>query len=166
VKPETVKRIIEVLKAEYAFVFIDSPPDASNDLIYDCLEGSTRVVLVTTMDVAALRQTKIAIETLAKLKLPVSERVVLAVNQFHSGAVISVKQIESFLGLPVRATVREDRKAVEESVFAGKPLLTVGPRSELVDDLLNLAGEICPEVGKAPPKKSRLATWFQRLGRS
>ena len=165
VKPETVKRIIEVLKTEYSFVFIDSPPDASNDLIYDCLEGSTRVVLVTTLDVASIRQTKIAIDILGKLKFPVSERVVLAVNQFHTGAPLNLKQVESFLGFPVRATVRDDRKAVEESVFAGKPLLGTGQRSEMVGDLLNLAAEVCSEIGRSSPGRAGLMGWFRRLVR-
>lgn len=166
VKPETVKRIIEILKTEYAFVFIDSPPDASSDLIYDCLEGSNRVVLVTTLDVASLRQTKVAIDVLEKLKFPVSERVVLAVNQFHDGAPLTLNQVESFLGFPVRATVRDDRKAVEDSVFAGKPLLGMGFRSEMIEDLLNLAAAVCSEVGKSVPRQSGLAAWFGRLGRA
>lgn len=163
VKPEHLRRILDWLRREYHLVFIDTPPDGGHELLHESLQAASRVLLVTTTDAASLRQGRVAMDTLQRLGIP-EARLILVVNQVYDGGPVSLREVQDFLGVPAAVTLVSDRRAAEEAVFDGRPLVLGAPDHPLVTALLALAGKLCPGIGGDPPAtpRRRFFSWVRR----
>ncbi len=166
VKTEHLRRILDWLRREYHFVFLDTPPDTSSDLVCECLEAASRILLVTTTDAASLRQARVMVDVLDRLGTG-KERVLLVVNQLHEGSPVTLREVQSFLGLSTVFGLVTDRRLAEGAVFEGKPLVLQPSDHPLVVSLLEVAAALCP--GMQLPADGRLTRprgvlgWLKRV---
>ena len=65
--PSLVTRIIELLRAQFDYVVIDTPP-AFDDHVLAAFDASDVVALIATLDVPALKNLKLTLETLDLLQ--------------------------------------------------------------------------------------------------
>lgn len=144
VRLEHVLKILELARRRFGCVFVDMPPHAGEELVYECMEQASRILVVTTQDAATLRQTRLTLEVMAKLKIDVGNCVWVVLNRLHGAAPIGAERVEDFLGRPVIAKLEEDRKAVELSQFEGRPLVETGRNQRLSGALDALAQKLCP----------------------
>jgi pilus assembly protein CpaE len=163
VRLDQVLKIVELARRRFGCVLVDLPPHAGEEMVYECLEQSTKIILVTTQDAAALRQTRLTLEVMGKLKIDVANSVLLVLNRYHAGGSVSVERIEDFLGQPVAVRIDEDRRAVELSLFEGRPLAESGRNQRLGAALESLATQVCPAGrGQARPSGGVLSSLFRR----
>lgn len=144
VRLEHVLKIVELARRRFGFVFVDLPPHAGEETVYECMEQASRILVVTTQDAASLRQTRLTLEVMQKLKIDVPNCVWVILNRLHAGAPIPPERVEDFLGHPVAARLEEDRRAVEQSQFEGRPLVETGRNQRLSGALDALAQRLCP----------------------
>lgn len=159
---EHVSFVLRAAEKRYSHVIIDMPPENGSDLVNECLRSASRVILVTTQETAAMRHARIAVESIERLGLS-PDRILLVVNRVEPASSLTVQQVEAFLGMTAAVTIEENRKAVEESVFQGRPLVDMSRPENLAASLASLAYHFCPigekTIHSIPSPRSSRFTW-------
>ncbi|HCC32970.1 MAG TPA: hypothetical protein DEQ28_03585 [Clostridiales bacterium] len=168
VKVEHLRRIFEWLRRDYHFIFIDLPPDGGGELVQECTQAASRIILVTTTDAASLRQARLALEALQGQGVP-QDRLLLVVNQVYDGCPVTLREVGSFLGIEPAGELVSDRRLVEEATLEGKPVVLAAPTHPLVIGVHALAAQLCPGLPVLAPDSRRrvrlpLPGWLRRFG--
>ncbi|MGE5578778.1 MAG: AAA family ATPase [Bacillota bacterium] len=153
VTTEHVKSVLSLAAKRWALVYIDTPPDITSAVVGECIDAASRIVLVVTQDVATLKQCKLALDIFARLGIP-SESLAVVLNRVSKDSLLPLAKVQEFLGVEVLGSVPEDRKAVERSVFEGKPVVLYG-KSEIGEAVWQIVDRITP--GLHPPKTKKPA---------
>jgi pilus assembly protein CpaE len=121
---ETIAQVLAVLKRRFQYVVVDTPP-AFTDHVLAALDQANLVALLATLDVPALKNLKLTLETLDLLNYDRSMwRVVL--NRADSKVGLSVTDVEKTLRMPISAQVPSSR-AVPGSINRGVPIVIDEP---------------------------------------
>jgi pilus assembly protein CpaE len=142
ISAELVGRILAMLRQQYDYVVVDTAP-AFDDHVLMAFDHSDLLLLVLTLDVPALKATKITLETLDLLNYP-RERVRLVLNRADTKVGLSVAEVEKALQFDVSATVPSARE-VPASINRGEPVCTAHPRHPVTQSLRALAAS-CAEA--------------------
>lgn len=120
-----VTRIIEVLRENYDFVIIDTPP-AFDDQVLAAFDLSDAVVLLATLDIPALKNLKLTLETLDLLNYP-RERWKIVLNRSDSKVGLAVSEVEKTLRTGITAQIPSSRD-VPASINRGVPIVLDDPK--------------------------------------
>ncbi len=123
-----VEMIINVLKPYYEYIIIDLPP-GFNDTTIAAIENSDIVNLVSTVDIASLRNAKLCMNILEALRQ--SDKTNLILNRMVDG-IISKKDFEQILDLSVSLVLPDDTKTVLTSLNKGIPFVNGNSKSPIV----------------------------------
>lgn len=119
-----VSRVVQLLKGMYDFVVIDTPP-AFTDQVLAAFDESDVIALVTTLDIPALKNLKLTLETLDLLNYGADRwRVVL--NRSDSKVGLAPAEVEKTLGYPIALEVPSSR-AVPAAINRGVPIVLDDP---------------------------------------
>ncbi len=174
-KPESAEMVarehlgclLRLVKQGYDFVVVDTPPDPADPLVETCLEEATAVVLVCSLDAAALRQCRLLLESLCPGGREPARRLALVLNQAHEGGPLPPGRAASFLEEAAPGartfTIPEDRAAVERAVFDGRPLTLTEPGHAVSRAVFELAHAFCPVFGGLLGDGRGKRTGFGRL---
>jgi Flp pilus assembly CpaE family ATPase len=171
---EQLGALVRVLKQNYDFLVIDTPPDPGDPLVAQCLAEATAVVLVSSLDAASLRQCRLFRDALvAAAGGDFRRRLVAVVNQCHETGPIPAARALSFLQTPAGDVtgfhIPEDRAAVEKSIFDGYPLSVRDPAHVISRAVFGLAHSFCPVFSdlleKRRPRRSGLGRLLDVIGR-
>ena len=158
VSPEQVERIVQLLAQTHDYVILDTP-GAFNELVAAALDLATVVLLVTSLEMASIKDTSLVLNMLRSWSFP-EGKVRLTVN--HSNGANSVKEtdIARTLEYSVFWSVPYD-EAILKSTQVGQPLVLWRPNSRAAVNLTHLAAL----VGGAPLRDTRPARggFLQRL---
>lgn len=163
-----VRATVQALRARASYVLIDG--GALLDRIGTTLLGlADQVLLVTTPEVPALKNTRQTLDYLTYQGLP-CQRVALVLNRFPSVRGVTLHDIQQHVGHPVRANLPSDGPAVAYAINTGVPVLEQYPESWIAQSLLrlaaSLAGDPIQTVTDAPASRlTRLARGRRRLSR-
>ncbi|MDP2478948.1 MAG: AAA family ATPase [Candidatus Palauibacterales bacterium] len=144
--PDRVSKILGFLRDKYDYIVVDTPKTYS-PVALTGIEMSSELYLLTTADLQSLRNVTRCLPLLRQI----AERkekgwLKLVVNRYDSRQLISLDEVEKTLGLKVFATLRNDYRAVMESINAGRPSVMDG-KSPYAQDVRTIAARI---VGVAP----------------
>ena len=158
VSTQVVVRTLGMLKRMFDYVIIDTAPFLDEPVL-SILERSDTVLLVVDMDLPAVKNAKLALDTLKLIKFPF-EKIKLILNRVNSKARLDINELERSLGLEVQAAISSD-KLVPRAVNEGEPVVSLYPRSRVAKDLrgvtaLVIDGEII-EDGEPEQKRG----WFK-----
>ncbi len=157
VTPEHVRNLLKLASRRWGLLFVDTPPDITSDIVGECIDAASKVVMVVTQDVAALKQCKMAIDILRKLGLA-EETLCAVLNLASRDSLLPQSKIQEFLGIDLIGAIPDDRKTVERSIYEGKPAVLYS-RNEVADGVWQVASGIAPGLvadtknGKRPTKK-------------
>ncbi len=141
-----VAHVIKLMRDTFDYVVIDTSPSFS-DAVLAALDRSDSIFVITTMDVASIKNTRISLEKLRQLGF-VNGRVNLVLNRSDSKVLLEPAEVERALGDRVVAHIPSDR-CVPRAVNKGVPVITDVPRCSVSRSILGLAQTIAAE----PPKK-------------
>ncbi len=133
---ELAAEVLGLLAETYEFVVIDSPP-AFNDVVLKCFDLADSYVLLTTLDMLALKNFKVTLDTLDALGYPRS-RWSVVLNRCDSRVGLSPEDMEKVIGLPI-ATRLPSTKDVPASLNNGVTLLASQPRHPFSQAVMQLA---------------------------
>lgn len=150
----TVTRVIEVLKRHFAFIVIDSPP-AFTDQVLAAFDQSDIIALLTTLDIPALKNLKLSLETLDLLSYP-RDRWRIVLNRADSKVGLVLSEVEKTLRVPIAVQIPSSR-SVPASINRGVPIVLDEPNHPVSlaiarlakDHVLSLAGVGAPAVPAA-----------------
>lgn len=119
-----VADLISLLRGMFDFVIIDTPPSFT-DHVLSAFDASELIALIATLDIPALKNLKLTLETLELLNYPREKwRVVL--NRADSKVGLALSEVEKTLRVPIAAQVPSSR-AVPAAVNRGVPLVQEDP---------------------------------------
>lgn len=120
-----VAKLLELLKQQFDFVVVDTPP-AFDDHVLAAFDQSDSVALLATLDIPALKNLKLTLETLDLLNYP-RERWKLVLNRADSKVGLALSDVEKTLKAPISAQVPSSRE-VPASINRGVPLVLDDPK--------------------------------------
>jgi pilus assembly protein CpaE len=162
-------RVVELLMRDFACVVVDTPAGIEERTLA-ALDHATDAVLVSTMDVASIRNLGKEIYALDRVGLlPASRHFVL--NRADARVGIEVADVRSALGMDVDAAVPSSRH-VPLSMNRGRPLAIDDPSSPAVRELVRLArrlvsddvtpDEIESNGSQARHTRTESSGWFRK----
>jgi pilus assembly protein CpaE len=139
IKGEDVVRIAKAMADACDYVVIDTPPQL-NDISLSVMEVSDEVVLVTSADIANVKNVKIALEVLGLLGIG-EHKAHLVMNRAGSKAKLDLPAVERTLRTRVSCHVPSS-VVVPESVNRGVPVVLHAPKSSVARAFEDLAQEM------------------------
>jgi pilus assembly protein CpaE len=133
---ELVGQILAILKQRFDFVIVDTPP-AFDDHVLQALDASDLLLLLLTLDIPALKNAKVTLETLELLNFP-REKCRLVLNRADSKVGLTVDEVETTLKSKISGSIPSSRE-VPASINRGQPIVTSAPRSSVSETLNKLA---------------------------
>jgi pilus assembly protein CpaE len=131
-----IEKIINLMRPYYDYIVIDLPSEF-NECTLTAMENADDIVLVSCPDISCLRNTKLALAVLQNLQL--SEKVKLVMNADKKG-VLTHKDFERVLEIPVSFSIPEDPKNAPLSVERGVPIVMGMPRSPMSRAIRDITG--------------------------
>ncbi len=157
VSTQVVVKTLGMLKRMFDYVVIDTAPFLDEPVL-SILERSDVVLLIVDMDLPAVKNAKLALETLKLIKFP-SEKIRLVLNRVNSKARLNIDEVERSLGLTVQAAIVSD-KLVPRAVNEGEPVVSLYPRSRPAKDLRAVASLVF-EGEPVQEEAEKSSGWFK-----
>lgn len=152
VKTEHILRIIDAARPFYNFIIFDMPPTITEKELA-ILDRSTMVLLVATLEISSLKNTKICLKTFSDINYDMS-KVKLLLNKEIPNVGIGRSDLEAGLAIPVYATVPMESEIAQRSLNQGELIVLKSPTSGISRSILGMAERLAgprniPETGKS-----------------
>lgn len=139
VKGEHISYLIEAMKNDYDIIVIDTPPSFVETSLV-ALENSDLILLIASMDLPALKNGKLAIETLELLGL--SSKIHVILNREGTTNGMSKEMVENVLGRSIEGTIPSDYFTVIESINKGESFVIGESRTPVAKAMMNLSEQL------------------------
>lgn len=120
-----VSRVLEVLRDHFDYVIVDTPP-AFDDHVLSAFDLSDVVALIATLDIPALKNLKLTLETMDLLNYP-RARWRLVLNRADSKVGLAIGEVEKSLRASISAQIPSSRD-VPAAINRGVPIVLDDPR--------------------------------------
>jgi pilus assembly protein CpaE len=148
------RRVISTLRRHFDYVVIDTPP-GFDDQVLGAFDETDEVVIVATLDVPTIKNTKVALETLDLLRLVPNGRH-LVLNRADEEVGLSLANVEEILGMKVDVSLPSST-AVASATNHGRPIVLAKPDHPVSKALetfaRRLAGDRTKTTAEAPAKR-------------
>lgn len=131
-----LRQLFDVLRATVDWIVVDSSPGFTPEVIA-AIDASTDICMVGTVDAAALKNTKLGLETLERMGVP-AEKVKLVLNRADSRIGITPEDVHAVTGRPADGLIPSHRDVARASSEA-RPIVTSQPASQPAKALRSLA---------------------------
>jgi pilus assembly protein CpaE len=157
-----VANLLQELRELYDFVVVDTPP-AFSDHVLAAFDNTDYYILLATLDVPALKNLKITLETLDLLGYP-SERWRVVLNRSDAKVGLSSDDVAKTLRTDIAAHVPSSR-AVPASINRGRPIVLESPGHAVSGAIKRLAGDLASSAGESRhARRDRRSFAFLRRG--
>lgn len=154
ITPSMVRLVIDTLRRKFDYVVIDTAP-GFDDHVLGAFDETDQCVLVATLDVPTIKNTKVALETLDLLHLVRHNRH-LVLNRADEEVGLSRENVEGILNMTVSVTL-PSAIAVATATNHGQPIVISKPDHPVSRGIVELArqlvGEPEPETAQASGKR-------------
>jgi pilus assembly protein CpaE len=163
ISTEFMTDVISVLRSEYEYIVVDTPPSFSPEVIA-AVDASTFVVMVGMLDALSLKNAKLGLETLDLMGYP-SDRVRVVLNRANTSVGITNRDVANILERSPEVLIPSSRD-ITTSVNEGNPIVLSQKRSDAarsfnaLADLFYKRGQVADDSPANGSKRSRL-----RIGR-
>ena len=150
ISADQVRDMLATLRSTFDVVVVDTPHQFDEKTLA-ALEMSDTILLVTLLNLPALKNTQRSIELFARLGI-LDDRVQLVLSRYLPNDEISRESIEGILNCPVFFAVPNDYPTVLSSINRGKLLSEIAPEKEVSAAFRKMAELL---VGPAAPRKEQ-----------
>ncbi len=138
-EPSHVTQIIGALAETHEYAVIDTPGTMS-ELVAASLTEAAVVLLVTSLEISSVKDTKVAVKILESWGYPL-DRVQLVVNDSNRASAVTPEDAAAAAGVPITQIIAYD-PMVGPSVQSGSPLFASRPQSRFAKSIVELASAI------------------------
>src|SRR6266481_37942 len=142
-----VRRIFGELRKMFDYIIVDSSAHLG-EINLEVLDHADRVVVVTSLSIPAIKNTKLALKIFDSLSIP-PDRVVLLLNKSDAHSEFNKESVEANLRFPIAGQIPNDPKLVINSINRGNPFVTTHPESEISQRIRELVAKLMPVVPAA-----------------
>ena len=125
ISAELVRKILEVLRQEFDYVVVDTPP-AFDEQVLEALDQSDLIALIATLDIPALKNLKLTLETLDEINFP-REKWAVVLNRSDSKVGLALNEVEKTLRVPISIQIPSSRD-VPAAINRGVPIIFDNPK--------------------------------------
>lgn len=133
---EQVEQILKEVKPHFDYILLDNI-SRFEDLSLLTLDLSEQIFLVVAMDVPALKNTKLSLETLSGLHY--LDKVQLILNRSGREMGLDLADVEKSLNFKVRYEIPSDGKTLIQAVNKGIPFVNHNPQSKASEGIRKIA---------------------------
>jgi hypothetical protein len=153
VGPREATQVLECARGQFDYIVVDTPPSL-NEVVLAAFDQSRYLVVMATLDVPSLRNLRVFLETIDRLKLP-AEDISCVLNKAEPDNGIDLQEL---LRVYPRgfAAVLPYSKEVSRSLNIGQPVLTGDPKADISQKLLEAGAKLVPAADIINP------TWGAR----
>jgi pilus assembly protein CpaE len=134
--PQHIQKVIELLAQSHDYVIIDTP-GTFNEIIATTLEQASLILLVTSMDIASIKDTALALEMLRAASVS-EDKVKLIINHCTSANSLREEDVQRVLEYEVFWRIPHDL-AVSSSTQLGQPIVLTRPYARVARSITDLA---------------------------
>jgi len=165
VSREQARAVLHFLRRQYEFVVVDLEKSFTTTTSA-AVENADEVLMVTTPDLASLRNTKKALSFVERAMTD-PKRLRLVVNRRRPVDVITSEDVEKAIGKGVFATLSADDAAVSNAMNTGKPAV-LSRKSHYARDVRSMAASLLGSFstnGKSAKSARPRRSLFGRSGK-
>jgi pilus assembly protein CpaE len=152
VTEERLGHLFAVAKESYDVIVVDTPPFFHGPVLAT-LDRTDQLLLVASLDVPAIKNVKLTMQTLDLLHYP-KERRHLLLNRSGSKVGLKPQEVERALDMKVEFEVPVERE-VAVSVNRGVPIALSATKSAVAKALAGVADTLVPVTAKGDAKSGR-----------
>jgi Flp pilus assembly CpaE family ATPase len=152
IPPRLVGELLAVLRGMYDFVIVDTPAQF-NEHVLTAMDVSSQLVLLTTPDVTALKNLRVALDMLDMLSYPRQIRSVV-INRADSKVGLSLEQVHKVVRSEIAAHIPSSR-AVPISVNKGVPIVLDSPGHPVSQSVLKFVQQRLLNPSSRRPAEGR-----------
>jgi pilus assembly protein CpaE len=153
IPPSLVGELLAVLQGMFDYVVIDTPP-AFSEHVLTAMDASDHHVLVTTPDVLAVKNLRVALDTLDLLSYSRQTRSVI-LNRSDSRVRLSPEDVERGIRTQLAARLPSSR-AVPACINKGVPIVRDSPRHAVSQAIARFAEQhLLPQPEPTKPRHRR-----------
>lgn len=139
IKGEHISYLIEAMKRAYDMIVIDTPPSFVETSLV-ALENSDVILLIASLDLPALKNGRLAIETLTLLGL--DEKIHVILNRDSKTEKLSKELVENVLGRKIEGSIPSDYHTVISSINNGESFVISDPRTTVAKAIMKIAEQL------------------------
>jgi len=149
IETRRARALIDAASQHYRLAVLDVP--RSDMLMLDSLDAATTIVVVTTQEIASLRNAARVAEMLRQRYGAAKVKVVI--NRFHRDATIAHEDVERVIGGEVKHTLPSDYRVALEALNNGRPVV-LDKESRLAAAFLAFARDLAGIVKERSERSS------------
>ncbi|AEI41602.1 AAA family ATPase [Paenibacillus mucilaginosus] len=155
VTPHAVERIALMLAAQHDYLLVDTGVGLQEQTL-QFIEKADQVFVLTTLEMVAIKNTKLMLETMEMLGL--RDKVQVVVNRATMESVIKAGDVPDILGVETAYYVPNDFGMVSQSLNLGIPFVLNQTKSELAKAVYKMAEQLIArrEISHFKPKPQSL----------
>lgn len=148
-----IRDVVDVLAQTHDFVILDTP-GTFNEIVAAGIEVGTLIILVTTLDMASIKDSVLALEMLHDRFGNDSERIKIILNRAGIDTGVRERDVEQTLDAPLWWRIPQDNDVVK-SAQIGKPIVMHRPNSKVSIEIREMARALAGVREKKPSSISR-----------
>ena len=149
IAPKDVYKVMGALRRHFDYIVVDTPAQLS-EIVLAAFDHSTHVLCMVTLDLPSIRNMRVFLSTLEKLRIN-SETIGVVLNKVEDDIGIDISDVQEVLENKIISVLPYSRE-VMKSINKGKPALVSAASSDIGKKLAGgmhqfLGGEVTPVLG-------------------
>lgn len=149
VTAEHFRSVLEELKRNFDFIVIDTASHLA-ELNLEAIEASSRIIVVTALNIPAIKDTKLTLKVLESLNVD-PDRILLVLNRSDAHSDFNKEAVEQNLRFAITLQIPHDPRVVSASVNRGAPFVSANPEAEISRAVRELVSRLVPLEQSAQP---------------
>jgi pilus assembly protein CpaE len=163
--PEQVEKILTILRQNFDYIIIDSPPFFSDTLL-TALDLSTQILLVMSMDLPAIKNLKLSLNLLGSLHH--AGKTKLMINRASKQFGIDIRDVENAVDFLAAEEIPSDGQTVVTAANKGIPFILSHPQTDVSKAVNRIVDMIIKDYGYQKDirdKRDKKRFWSKFLDR-
>ena len=160
-----VRDVVDILAQTHDFVILDTP-GTFNEIVAAAIEVGTMILLMTTLDMASIKDTVLALEMLSERFGNDEERIKVVLNRAGMDTGVREADVERTLDSPIWWRIPQDNEVVKAAQL-GRPIVLTRPNSKVSREIREmargLAGVRGPRAAEPRRRASKQPSFFSRF---
>jgi len=128
IAPKDVYKVMNALRKRFDFIVVDTPAQLS-EVVLAAFDHSTKVLCMVTLDLPSIRNMRVFLSTLDKLRIS-SDSISVVLNKVEDDVGISISDVQDVLDNRIVSVLPYSRE-VSRSINKGRPTLVSAANSDI-----------------------------------
>ena len=152
IAPKDVYKVMGALRRQFDYIVVDTPAQLS-EIVLAAFDHSTRVLCMVTLDLPSIRNIRVFLTTLEKLRIN-SDSIGVVLNKVEDDVGIDIGDVQDVLDNKIISILPYSRE-VMKSINKGRPALVSAAGSDIGKKLAGgmqqfVSGDVAPVIGTGP----------------